>query len=199
MKSPPCGDYLHNNIIRNINMNKIITAAAIAAVLTSTSAVQAEESWTGFSLGANIGSSNGELSFGGSSADDDTTVYGIHAGYDKDFGKYVVGAELEYSIANYENSGVDIDTNSIRLKVRGGYDLGRTLVYGLISVVDVNLESNVAPGISVSDTGFGFGLGVSFKATENIIVGLEYINESIEILGVDADVESISLRGSYKF
>ncbi len=179
------------------------TAAAIAAILISTTLAQAQTqpaggSWTGFYLGAQLGTSNGELSYNGLSQDDDTTVYGFHAGYNYDFGMWILGGELEHSIAKYDALGVDVDTDTTRLKVRGGYDMGRSLLYGVVSYGDINLESNALGG-SVSDKGYGYGLGIDFKATENIIIGAEYLKESFEEFGVDADVNSLSLRASFQF
>jgi outer membrane immunogenic protein len=184
-------------------MIKYTTAAAIAAMLASTTLAHAqtqpaEGSWTGFNLGVQLGMSNGELSYSGLSQDDDTTVYGFHAGYNHDFGMWILGGELEYSIAEYDALGVDVDTDTTRLKARGGYDMGRSLLYGVLSYGDIDLESKALGG-SVSDKGFGFGLGVDFKATENIIIGVEYLKESFEQFGVDADVNSLSLRASYQF
>ena len=185
-------------------MIKLTTAAAIAAMLTSTTLAQAqaqpaEGSWTGFYLGAQLGMSNGELSEAGLGIEDDTTVYGFNAGYDHDFGMWILGAELEYSIADYDILGVaDIETDTTRLKARGGYDMGRSLFYGVVSYGDLDFEIP-AIAYSGSDNGFGFGLGVDIKATENIIIGVEYLNESFEIDGTDIDNQSLSLRASYKF
>ena len=184
-------------------MIKYTTATAIAAMLASTTLAQAqtqpaEGNWTGFYLGAQLGLSTGELSYGGSSIDDNATVYGFHAGYNHDFGMWILGGELEHSIANYDTLGVDIDTDTTRLKARGGYDMGRSLLYGVVSYGDLDFEIP-AIAYSGSDNGFGFGLGVDFKATENIIIGVEYLNESFEIDGTDVDVNSLSLRASFQF
>lgn len=179
-------------------MTKLITVATIAAILSSTTLAHAEEDWTGFHVGAHLGTSNIDIFSGGLGESDRKTVYGLHAGYDHDFGKFVLGAELEYSIADYEFTGATVDTKTTRLKVRGGYDFGRTLLYGVVSYGDLDLQSSVAAS-SVSDTGFGFGLGVDFKATDHLVIGLEYFSESFEIKSVDIDPSSLSLRASYRF
>ena len=65
--------------------------------------------------------------------DADTGVVGVHAGYNRDLGDWVVGAEVDYDRvdANLSRGGAggeELDSIA-RLKLRAGYDLGPTLLY----------------------------------------------------------------------
>jgi opacity protein-like surface antigen len=167
-------------------MNKLLIAAISAALFTSP--VLAEETWTGFHLGVHGGTS--ELSVG--PLDDSGAMYGIQAGYDHDFGKFIIGGEIDYSTAEYTIAGTTGDIDSLRLKLRGGYDLGRAMIYGIVGIGDFD------DGID-SENGSTLGLGLSYKATENIIISGEYLRDSFDVLGIDIDVDSLSLRAAYKF
>ena len=166
-------------------MSKFTTAAVITAILAFPTVTLADESWTGFHVGTHIAAS--KLSIG--PFDDSSAAYGIQAGYTHDLGKFVIGAEIDYSTAEYTFVGVttgNIDTT--RFKLRGGYDLGRAMVYGVVGVADFD-----------GDSGSTLGLGISYKATDNIIISGEYLRDTFEVSGVDLDVDSLSVRASYKF
>lgn len=166
-------------------MIKLTTAAAIAAMLTSTTLAQAEENWTGFRLGVQVGRT--EASALGASQTE--TSYGIHAGYDRDMGKgFILGAEIDYNTADF--SGIDVDTT--RLKLRAGYAFNKVMVYGLVGAVNMDFGP-------LSETGITFGLGASFQATDHIIISGEYTRDSVDFLGVDIDADTLSLRAAYKF
>ncbi len=167
-------------------MNKLLIAAISAALFTSP--ILADETWTGFHLGVHVGTS--ELSAG--PLDDSGTMYGIQAGYNHDFGQFVLGGEIDFSTAEYTILGATGDIDSIRVKLRGGYDLGRAMVYGIIGAGSFDDGTT-------SETGSTLGLGVSYKATGNIIVSGEYLRDSIDVTGVDVDIDSLSLRAAYKF
>ncbi len=84
--------------------------------------------WTGASVGAQLGYGNVDA---GGGVDGDGVLGGVHAGYDYDFGNYVLGAGIEYDAADIGLSGGAGNLDSVaRLKLRGGYDFGRTLFYG---------------------------------------------------------------------
>jgi opacity protein-like surface antigen len=142
----------------------------------------------------------GGLSFGQLSADiddfdDSETVYGVFGGYDYDFGQFVLGGELDYQTGeDIELDGIEVD-DVIRAKVRGGYDLGRTLVYGTVGAAQL--------GTSIGDdTGIVGGVGVEYKVTEQFTVGGEYLAhrfDDFDDTGVDVDADTVSIRGSFRF
>jgi predicted porin len=82
-----------------------------------------------------------------------------------------------------------------RLKLRAGYDLGRTLVYATAGMARVDTTIG-------ADNGEFAGLGVAYQFNERITVGGEVLTHSFDDIGgsgVDADATSISIRSSFRF
>ncbi|GFE51691.1 membrane protein [Roseobacter cerasinus] len=152
--------------------------------------------WTGFYAGGQIGNLDvdGEGGLAGVGGDD--TTYGLHAGYNYDFGTWVVGGELDYDDASVDLSPGSASVDSVwRAKLRGGYDFGRTLLYATAGLAD--LDTSIG-----SDTGEFYGLGVSYKATEQFIVSGEYLMHDfsdIGTTGADADADAFTIRASWQF
>ncbi|MDW3222189.1 MAG: porin [Paracoccaceae bacterium] len=157
--------------------------------------------WTGFYAGAQIGNldADGESGLAGVGGDD--TTFGLHAGYNYDFGSWVVGGEVDYDDASVdlESAGAPIgqSIDSVwRAKLRGGYDFGRTLFYGTVGLADVDTSVG-------GDTGDFYGVGVSYKATEQVIISGEYLKHSFSDLGgtsgLDADADTFTIRASWQF
>jgi len=147
--------------------------------------------WTGGYGGLSFGN----LSVDADDLDDSEGVYGLYGGYDYDFGQFVVGGELDYQTGeDIELGSVEVD-NILRAKVRGGYDLGRTLIYGTVGAAQLNADGG-------DDTGIVGGLGVEYKVTEQFSVGGEYLAhrfDDFDDTGVDIDADTVSLRGSFRF
>lgn len=166
--------------------------SAIVSLPFLATSVVAEEDWTGFYAGAQAGVSRLEIL----TSDDSGFGYGVFAGYNYDFGQFVLGGEIDFTTAEYTLNSVTDDVSNTRLKIRGGYDLGRTLVYAVAGGVRAN-------GGGINDNGFTLGLGADFKLTENFIIGAEYKHDFIDVdaLGVDVDLDfdTFLLRASYKF
>lgn len=147
--------------------------------------------WTGGYGGLSLGF--GDVDVGGDTGDD--AVYGLHGGYDYDFGQFVLGGELDYQATNITTGGgVDID-DVTRLKLRAGYDAGPALLYGVVGAASA--------GTSVgSDEGYVAGLGAEYKVTDTVSVGGEYLyHEFNDFNGSGADVtaNTISARVNYRF
>ncbi|MCK0148496.1 outer membrane beta-barrel protein [Marivita sp. S6314] len=147
--------------------------------------------WTG----AYGGLSLGNLSADADDLDDSEMVYGLHGGYDYDFGQFVVGGELDYQTGSDISLG-DIDVDDVlRVKLRGGYDLGRALVYGTVGAAQL--------GTSIGDdTGLVGGLGMEYKVTEQFTVGGEFLAhrfDDFDDTGLDVDANTLSLRGNFRF
>lgn len=148
--------------------------------------------WTGFYGGLNLGYADVD---GTGAADGDDTTYGLHIGYDYDFGRYVIGGELEYDKADIDLNGAATTDSVTRLKLRGGYDLGRTMIYATAGIAD--LDTSIG-----SDTGEFLGVGVAYQVTDRFTVGgeiLEHRFDDIGGTGVDADATTFNLRGSFRF
>lgn len=151
--------------------------------------------WTGGYVGAALSFHDGKVSAGGSSVSEDDSGLGLFAGYNYDMGQYVVGAELSYDRASKD--GVDVDL--ARLKGRLGYDAGQWMPYATLGMAHVKGDTG---SLSISDNGVSFGLGVDFAVSRNFVMGAELTRSSfsnVEGSGADLDIDTIQIRGSWKF
>lgn len=150
--------------------------------------------WTGFYAGLQYGKGSAELSYAGASDDTDVDGYGVHAGYLRDFGSYVLGGELDYNKIDPDEG--DNDGDLYRLRARAGYDMGRFLPY-------VTLGAAHFKASDVSETGLTYGIGADFKVTDKFTVGAEYSRNDFsdveDIDGLDLDTDLVQIRASYHF
>lgn len=151
--------------------------------------------WTGFHAGIQYGQGSLEGAYGGVSVDaGDYDGFGVHGGYNHDFGRYVLGAELDYN--KVELDDVDGDGDLVRLKGRAGADLGRFMPYVTLGVAHLEGDDD-------SETGYMYGIGADFMATEKFLVGLEYANHEFDdvggVDGLDAEADLFQVRASYRF
>jgi len=149
--------------------------------------------WTGGYFGLNLGNINVDTNVAG--VDGDDFSYGVHGGYDYDFGRFVLGGEVEFDATDIDLAGAATVDSVARLKLRGGYDLGRTLLYvtGGAAEVDTSLGS---------DTGGFAGIGVTYMVTDRFYVGGEVLGHQFDDIngtGIDADATSVSVRGGVRF
>lgn len=138
----------------------------------------------------------------GSSLDGDGAIGGIHAGYLHDLGKYVVGAEIDYDV-----TGIDLGTTGIaeldsvtRLKLKAGYDAGRTLYYGVFGAAYADATVG---GADLSDSGYIIGAGMSYLLTDDWMLGGEVLyhdfGNNFDGAGVSVDATTVQIRASYRF
>ena len=149
--------------------------------------------WTGFYTGLQLGYA--DVDGDGALGDGDNGSYGFHAGYDYDFGRFVLGGELDYDKTDIDLSGgAEVDSVA-RAKIKGGYDLGNTLLYA-------------TGGYARADTSVGdedgafYGIGMNYKVTEQYTVGAELLQHEFDDVGntgLDADATTFNIRGSYRF
>ena len=77
--------------------------------------------WTGFYAGLQLGYGDAD---GPGVLDGDNGLYGFHAGYDYDFGQFVLGGELDYDQTNIDLNGGAATIDSVaRAKIKGGYNI----------------------------------------------------------------------------
>ena len=143
--------------------------------------------WTGFYVGGSFG--NIETS---DLAELDGNGFGLHGGYLADLGNWVVGGELEYARYQLDTTD-DPEADVLRLKGRVGYDAGQFLPYLALGIAQVDSDDLDIDG----EQGVFYGVGADFAATDNILIGFEYLQHDFDDLELEAD--TISLRGSYKF
>lgn len=208
-----------------------LTAAAPAEPLVMSPApVASAADWTGGYAGLSLG-------YGGIDAegddvledldddnlldvdlDGDGAIGGGFAGYQHDFGSFVLGGELDLNAANIDFDeddffGGDIDFDGDgeaenggasfegihRLKLRAGYDAGNALIYGVAGAAYAKAEIF---GEDYSDTGYVVGAGVDYKVRPNVTVGGEilYHNwDDFDDTGVDFDATTVQARVAYQF
>ena len=148
--------------------------------------------WTGAYAGLQVGQLDAEAPDGLTGRD---PAYGLHGGYRYDFGRFILGGELDYDFSD-TNLGAGIGIDSVlRGKIQAGYDLGQAFAYvtGGIAGVDTSLGR---------DTGKFYGLGVVYSVTDEFTLGGEILDHSFDNLGgtgVGADATTVTIRGSFNF
>ncbi len=162
----------------------LITLAAMAPSLCL-----ADESWTGFNAGLQLST----VDVSQDENDNGNAALGIHAGYLHSFDSYVIGGELTYdSGAELVSDNKTKKVDTIRLKFKGGHVFGPTYLYGVIGYANID-------GGSISEDGYSAGIGVTYRATDSVLVGLEYLRDTYDTSGNDITTDSVALRVSYKF
>lgn len=149
--------------------------------------------WSGFYAGLQYGQGDADVSFDGDSVSNDFDAYGLHAGYNRDFGQFVLGGELDYNRIDLDDAG---EGDLVRLRGRAGYDLGRFLPYVSLGAAHIDADD-------LSETAFTYGIGADFKVTERVTVGAEYTRQDFDdvadLSGVDLDTDMVQLRASFRF
>ncbi|GGH17775.1 Opacity protein [Cribrihabitans marinus] len=192
-------------------MTRIISTAAIVAALSSPAfagnvsepviepapvapapAPNLGGDWTGAYIGGQIGQLDVEPE---GAPDGDDVAYGVHGGYNYDFGRFVLGGEVDYDATDLDLGGAASVDSVLRGKLKAGYDFGQVLAYvtGGAARADTSLGD---------ETGEFYGLGVSYQVTDQWIVGAELLEHQFDDIGgsgIDADARSASVRASFRF
>jgi opacity protein-like surface antigen len=198
-----------------------VTPVPAAPVVIAPPAPSAD--WSGPYVGGQLGYGSLSLDDGaagdllGIEEDDESgALYGLHAGYMFDFGRLVAGAEVDFDGTNMDIvsteavTGTEIEVADIgsvrRAKLRLGYDAGQFLPYVTAGLAQVALNSDTE---ALDDTFNGnfFGLGVSYALSDRFMVGVEGLRHSFDDFddagaafeGLEADVNTVTLRGSFRF
>ncbi|SER96821.1 Opacity protein [Tranquillimonas rosea] len=159
--------------------------------------------WTGAYVGAELGYGDITAENDGGDADGDGVIGGLTAGYDRDFGNFVLGAGVDYDFADIDLEADGTEVGSLdsvaRLKVRGGYDLGSTLIYATGGAAYADAEIG---GEDYSDTGYFVGLGADYKVTDSVTVGGEVLYhqfDDFDDTGTDVEATTAQARVTYRF
>ncbi|MGB3247025.1 MAG: outer membrane beta-barrel protein [Sulfitobacter sp.] len=171
-----------------------LDTAPVDAPVYAPAPVVVSGEWTGFYGGLQLGYADidGDAGLNGSDS-----TYGLHAGYDYDFGSYVLGAELDYDKTDIDLNGGAANIDSVaRLKFKAGYDLGDTLVYGTAGAA----RADTSVG---NESGAFIGLGVTYKVTDRYTIGAELLEHRFSDVGgtagADVDATTFNIRGSIRF
>ncbi|MEX0318253.1 MAG: outer membrane protein [Ruegeria sp.] len=148
--------------------------------------------WTGAYLGGQIGQLDVDPSAG---AGGDDVSYGLHAGYNYDFGRFVLGGEVDYDWTDIDLGGAATVDSVLRGKVKAGYDFGRVLAYatGGVAQVDTSLGD---------ETGEFYGVGLAYQMTPQWVLGAEVLEHQFDDIGgsgIGADATSASVRATFRF
>lgn len=167
------------------NFKRMLTGTALVTSLV-TSAIAGDCGFSGFYMGTQFGYGNQKISGKGNGAKINLAssgiIGGLHAGYGKQFpNRFYVGLEAYGNLANQseelKGNGFKVEYKkkyAFGTKLRPGVVFGNAMFYGIAGIEYANfeLESN-AKDKSKSKLGFAPGVGISFSATDHIIVGLE--------------------------
>ncbi|VAW01925.1 hypothetical protein MNBD_ALPHA07-2342 [hydrothermal vent metagenome] len=175
------------------------TSIALAATtLAAAPAFAQSANWTGAYLGGEAGGANLKLSALGTSVDDDSLIGGIIAGYDYDLGTWVIGAGADFDFTDIDFGGPNLLESVWRLKLRGGYKIGKGLLYATGGYTSAQLAS-----ISDQD-GYFIGGGFDYKFQPNISIGGEVLYSRFDNISgagfpVDGELITYQLRAAYRF
>ncbi len=163
--------------------------------------VQTSADWSGFYAGGSLGFAEVSDEAATFASDFDGLTYGVHAGYDYDFGAFVLGGEIELSGFDVTDSATATSVDSVsRLKVRAGYDAGDFMPYLTAGVAQLNTSG--APLGDVDDTGTFYGLGMDYRIGGNLRVGGEVLQHEFDdyaASGLNVDALTAGVRVSFEF
>jgi outer membrane immunogenic protein len=158
--------------------------------------------WDGLYVGGNVG--YGETSFEATATGFGTlasvhgngVVGGFQAGYNKQYGTFVLGLETDFDLTSIKNTTAGVDTKLPwfgTTRTRLGFLVNPTLLfYGTGGVAYGRVEESV-PGASVKVPGVGWaaGAGIQYALTPQWSIGAEYLH--VELDGPSANVGGISI------
>jgi len=191
-------------------------AADLGAVNTVTpfdQTIPESVSWTGFYAGLNGG--YGWAQFG-VVEDLEGLFGGIQAGYNYDFGGFVLGVEgdVQLSGINFEQDFVGggksyIELNSFAtLRARAGITIDRFMPYVTGGVAWAKATAGITDGVTTFEAdddyvGYAVGAGLEYAVTDNITVKSEYLyadfGEADFDLGGDVELSSHMVRVGLNF
>ena len=155
--------------------------------------------WDGFYAGLQYGQGSAELD---GSDDVDTEGWGVHGGYTRGFGNWILGGELDYNKVSLDEGDLDGDSDLWRLRGRAGYNMGQFQPYLTAGVAHISTDEEAG---DISETGWTYGVGVEYLVSQKFSVGLEYTRSDFSDVvdtsanDIDLDTDLVSVRASYRF
>ncbi len=110
--------------------------------------------------------------------DPDGALYGVHAGYNYDFGSVVLGGEVDYDLTDISISAPAVsDVDAVaRVKAKLGYDAGAFMPY----ITAGYAQAQTSGGLDGDTDGAFAGLGLSYMMSDSIILGGEVLQHQFE-------------------
>jgi outer membrane immunogenic protein len=152
--------------------------------------------WDGLYIGGNLGYGETSFDFPGISLHGNGVVGGFQAGYNKQFGTFVLGLETDFDLTSIKNTTAGVETKLPwfgTTRGRVGYLLNPVLLlYATGGVAYGRVEQSV-PGASVKVPGVGWtaGAGLQYALTPQWSIGAEYLH--VELDGPSENVGGISI------
>jgi len=151
--------------------------------------------WTGFYAGGQLGYAWVDTNVAG--VDGEDIIGGLVAGYDYDFGNWVLGGGLDYDFADISLSGANASVEEVfRAKLRVGPKIGRGLLYGTGGYAWADTD-NLG-----SDDGWFIGAGYEHRITDQFSLGGELLYHEFDGFGsanADVDVTTLQARATFRF
>jgi opacity protein-like surface antigen len=181
----------------------VVAAPATPLTLPVTPAAAPASDWSGFYLGGQI--SYGMLESDDLGVDGEGRLNGLHAGYQRDFGRFVLGGELEHDWGRIEIADADTGADTggtidrvLRAKLRVGYDAGRFLPYLTAGYAQADLSDAGDDQVE----GMVYGVGTEIRLSDRFSTGVEFLHHEFDDVGgidASASVNTIGLRGTFRF
>ncbi|HEV8036149.1 outer membrane protein, partial [Yoonia sp.] len=182
-------------------LSEPVEAPAPAPVAVAPAPVMMGNDWTGFYAGGQLGYGKLDPSVGGTDpSEPDGVIYGVHAGYNYDFGSIVLGGEIDYDLTDISFDTPDSDLDGVlRAKAKLGYDAGAFMPY----VTAGYAQAQTSGDLDGDTDGTFAGLGLSYMMSDSILLGGEVLQHQFEDVadndGLDVDATTLTLRASFKF
>jgi opacity protein-like surface antigen len=180
------------------DLSPVPATPAPAAPLAAAAAPIEDGTWNGGYVGLQLsyGSGDANEAFG----DDKSTgsFYGAATGYRYDFGRVVLGGEVSFDRTDITfPNGTDID-NVLRAGALLGYDLGHFLPFVGGGYAAASLVNDL---LDLDDTYHGgfYGIGLTYRVTDRIIIGGEVAQHRFDADGTDADLTTLTGKIAYRF
>lgn len=144
--------------------------------------------WGGFLIGGSISQYSRA-----DSAGSDSRAPGLHFGYNRDYGRLVLGGELEVDRAEISLGATDTEEMR-RIKLRAGYDFGDTLGYVTFGGVRAEAAQDHSDGSVI-------GFGISYSLDNALQLSGEFLHHSLNrnASNPESSSNALSLRASFQF
>lgn len=165
-----------------------------AFLVVALSSAAVAQDWTGWYLGAHVGSSRVNTS---APAEGNGVNGGIHLGYHYQLqSRMILGGEVEYNQTDIDLDNGNRVTGLCRFKGVVGYARDDVMPYALAGVGKFRSD-----GLG-EDFGWAVGVGLAYRVSETWALSGEFAyheHSDIGDSGLDAGANALTLRASYRF